>query len=242
MSVSDGKLATSGRNIRITPVPKPTSSFLPIACTSVILKALERLMFRRITTLFGPVSDANQFAYKNPRSPMDAVATLTHSLLSSLDAHAKRARACFFDFSSAFNTVDRNILLSKLIKLRMDNSLLSWMVDYLSNRKQCTSMNGISSSFLPVDRGVLQGAILSPFLFSIYIKDLRGTPNNLLLKFADDLVVSHGILNRQGTEELGDFVNRLVADTEDLKLKLNVDKCHEINFHLTFIITSSFIY
>ena len=114
MSVSDGKLATSWRNICITPVPKPnTSSFRPIACTSVILKELERLILRRIKPFFGPVSDANQFAYKNSRSPMDAVATLTHSLLSSLDAHSRRAQACFFDFSSAFNTVDRNILLSK---------------------------------------------------------------------------------------------------------------------------------
>lgn len=45
-------------------------------------------------------------------------------------------RILFFDFSSAFNTRQSSLLSDKMDQADLDQSLLSWTMDYLTNRPQ----------------------------------------------------------------------------------------------------------
>ena len=62
----------------------------------------------------------------------------------------------------------------------------------MSDRRQRIITNGIETNFVDVDKGVPQGTVLGPFLFSLMINDLtvKDPDNNLLVKFADDMTVS----------------------------------------------------
>ena len=60
----------------------------------------------------------------------------------------------------------------------ISGKLLLLIKDFLSDRKQSVVLNGQSSSWIDVQAGVLQGSILAPLLFLIYINDL---PDNLTL-------------------------------------------------------------
>ena len=66
----------------------------------------------------------------------------------------------FLDISKAFDTIDHNILLSKLYKYSIRGDTLNWFMNYLSNRNQFVSMNNTSSSFLGIEYGVPHGSIL----------------------------------------------------------------------------------
>ena len=66
----------------------------------------------------------------------------------------------FLDFSKAFDTVDHNILLTKLNKYGINGMALQWFRDYLSDRTQYVTYNNYKSTKEKITCGVPQGSIL----------------------------------------------------------------------------------
>ena len=65
------------------------------------------------------------------------------------------------------------------------DSLLHWCSDSLANRKQRVVISGACSDWLPVTAGVLQGSILGPLLFLLYINDIVDNIKATIRLFAD---------------------------------------------------------
>ena len=86
----------------------------------------------------------------------------------------------------AFDRVWHEGLLFKLECIGISGNLLSLLKSFLSSRFQRVVLNGQCSSWLSVQAGVLQGSILGPLLFLIYINDLPGNLQSTVKLFADD--------------------------------------------------------
>ena len=93
----------------------------------------------------------------------------------------------YIDLSKAFDTLDHNILISKLQHYGIKGTALQLQLSYLSNRKQFVQYGDILSLKTDILMGVPQGSILGPLLFIIYINDMvHASELFKLIKFADD--------------------------------------------------------
>ena len=103
----------------------------------------------------------------------------------------------YIDLSKAFDTLNHNILLSKLQYYGITGCSTDLLCSYLSGRCQFVAYNGSKSEELPIDIGVPQGSVLGPFLFLIYINDLPHVSNvfKMVLMYADDTTLFCNIDN-----------------------------------------------
>ena len=132
----------------------------------------------------------------------------------------------FIDLQKAFDTIDHEIILQKLAKYGVDQDALKWFKSYLRNRLQRCNVNNHLSSATPLNCGVLQGSIIGPLLFLIYINDL---PNCLNLgsprMYADDTNVTFAAYDMLGLEaQINTGLKNINLWLRANKLSLNVAK------------------
>ena len=101
----------------------------------------------------------------------DAITYLLHRTHSHLDKGKSAVRIMFFDFSSAFNTIQPLRLGDKLLQMGVDAHLVSWITDYLTGRPQYFSLKECLSDTVVCSTGAPQGTVLSPVLFTLYTSD-----------------------------------------------------------------------
>ena len=146
------------------------SIYRPNSPLSNIEKNVERLLYNRIYKFF---SDNNliyslQFGFRQKYSTVHALIILTESIRKNLD-EGNIGCGIFVDLQKAFDTVEHDILLSKLEHYGIRGLANEWFKSYLSNRKQYVSINGYDSNLADVKFGVPQGSVLGPlYIFNLY--------------------------------------------------------------------------
>ena len=174
----------------------------------------------------------NQYGFRKNNSTTLALAKITELIKETID-NKKIGCGVFIDLRKAFDTVNHNILLTKLEHYGIRGIAVNWFKSYLTNRKQYVFLNGESSKLQQITCGVPQGSVLGPLLFLLYINDL---PNvSKVLKFylfaddtnifyeADSLIKLQQVINK----ELKELRTWLIVN----RLSLNIDKTNFIIFH-----------
>jgi len=132
------------------------------------------------------------------------------------------------DFRKAFDAVSHSPLLSKLHEIGLDSNIISWVHNYLAERRQFVVYNGASSHSTPVVSGVPQGSILGPLLFLIYIDDicqLSLSPGSRLVLYADDILLYRPISCSSNYHLFQADINGISNWATQNKMTFNVSKC-----------------
>lgn len=116
--------------------PSVINDYRPVALTSLIMKVLERQLLPHLSKQTRTYQDPLQFAYHSGVGVEDAIIHLLQPTHCHLDKAGSTVRIMFFDFSSAFNTIQPDLLCQKLQKTQVKPSTIAWINDYLTNRPQ----------------------------------------------------------------------------------------------------------
>ncbi len=179
----------------IIPIPKKSkieglNDYRPVALLSVVMKSFEKQVMAHLKEITGPSLDSLQFACRANRSVDDAVNMGLHYVLQHLDRAGTYVWILFVDFSSAFNAIIPNLLLTKLTQLSVPTSICQWINSFLTDRQQLVKLGKYTSSTRTISTRAPQGCVLSLLIFSLYMKDCTSKdPSIKLLEFADDTLI-----------------------------------------------------
>ena len=134
-------------------------SHRPISMLPCFSKIFEKIFANRLLSflLKHSILYDNQFWSMPGKNKIHAIPSLVDYLINSFEDN-KLTCLIFLNISTAFDTIDHNILLSKFYKYGIRGITLKWFMNYLSNRYQFVSINNTSSSSLRIECGVPQGS------------------------------------------------------------------------------------
>ena len=202
-------------------------NYRPISVLPAISKVMERILYNQLyeyLSLNNLLSE-HQFGFQKFHSTASALLDCTNDWYLNMDRKLFNL-VVFIDLKKAFDTVNHDILLEKLLLFGITGSAFQLLKSYLSNRTQKCEINGSTSKENIVKCGVPQGSILGPLFFLLYINDLPSCLNETRPRmFADDtnITASGNCMN--------DIKSGVNSDLERLrkwlmanKLSLNVAK------------------
>ena len=194
-SLDTGILPSDWKDANVTPVFKKgehydPANYRPVSLTSVCCKVLEHILTSNIMThleLHGILCH-QQHGFRRKRSCETQFLEFADELVKNM-AKGKQTDILVMDFVNAFDKVNHSLRVHKLHHYGIQGKLLTWISDFLKDRRQAVVVNGIRSDFIKVQSGVEQGSVLGPCLFLVYINDLPDLLTAHARLFADDTAV-----------------------------------------------------
>jgi hypothetical protein len=240
-SLIEGHVPASQKTAVVKPLLKKCgldstlpANYRPVANLTFMSKILEKIIDEQLTSHLHRINafHSRQSAYLKHRSTETGLLRIHTDICSHLD-NGNAVLLGSLDMSTAFDTVDHNILLTRLrVSYGITDSALQWFASYLSGRKYSVIVMGKASNVYIVICGVPQGSVLGPKLFILYTSSLESLVNQAGFdyhSYADDTQVYKQCLPTQ--EHVTDISIRFAACLDTIlqwmmanRLQLNPDK------------------
>ena len=227
MSLQEGIVPVEWKEANIIPLFKKGSrnksvNYRPVSLTSVICKLLETIIRDHMMDFLvkHKLINTSQHGFLKARSCLTNLLCFFEEITKWVD-DGSPVDVIYLDFQKAFDKVPHQRLILKLKSHGMGNSIINWIEQWLTDRRQRV----VVSSWKSVLSGVPQGSVLGPILFLVYINDLEEGVTGNILKFADDTKLFTKTKEIGDKQNLQDDIDKLVKWSEKWQMLFNFGKC-----------------
>jgi hypothetical protein len=210
------------------------SNYRPISLVNTCVKLLTAMMSNRLNKWCEENRKISEYqaAYRKSKGCESHVFSLNAILQNRLSSKKGRVYALFIDLSKAFDTIKHEHLWSRLNEIGISSKFISFIKHLYSNVNAKIRTPFGESEFFPFQIGVLQGASLSPKLFTLFLDEIvdilyqsnipslkRAAMDLHILLYADDIV-----LLANNAVELQCKIELLRTFFNDRGMNVNIDK------------------
>ena len=236
-SLDDGKIPDIFKLAHITPIHKGGAKtmpeqYRPVSLTSHIMKIFERVIKKNILVhlIINNLIKEKQHGFVPGRSTQSQLLAHYKDIYEAFE-EGLRVDTVFLDFSKAFDKVDHNILMRKVINHKIKGKVGHWIKEFLTDRKFKVIANGTISDSEDVLSGVPQGTVLAAILFIIMISDIDENVKACIVRcFADDTRVSKKIRDEEDKSKMQEDLDSIYKWAEDNIMKFNDNKFEQLNY------------
>lgn len=122
-----------------------------------------------------------QLDFQPKRSPLTSMLCSPHYTFPLIDI-----KVVFLDLLQVFDILNQRLLLAQLEELAALPILRKWIATFLIKHPPKVRVDDELSPYFPVSRGVSQGSVLGPLLFSYIHNDFPVSNTLRCYMFADD--------------------------------------------------------
>ena len=188
---------------------------------------MEALLLPTVNSHLLPSADQHRF--RPGHSTTSALLQLTSDIATGFNQRKPphRTVCVAVDLTAAFNTVNHNVLLSKIVRSTLPEATCRWLSNYLRGRQSVTSCRGVKSKARIVHTGVPQGSKMSPTLFSFfYLADMpRPTEPVKRICNADGITVwASGVKIPELEHKINDYLTKMSCFVRDNSLFISAPK------------------
>jgi len=184
---------------KIIPVFKKGSSVLvenyrPVSNLNAIPKVFEICLLQRLEMIdIDKLVSTSQHGFRKKHGTETAAASIVGKISDLLEQ--KRFVAIYSaDLTAAFDVLRKEVLVDILIEKGVPMYLIRIIHEYLSDRLGYVQVGNSVSMVKDIKAGCIQGSIVGPFLFSIYMSHLQQvvSPWDSVVYADDSYVIIHG--------------------------------------------------
>lgn len=235
-SIETSTFPSAWKTALVRPIPKKKtienfSDLRPVSILPALSKVMEKVVLKQIECYFHEknIIPRLQSGFRKGHGTETALLHVTDELTEASDKGLSSI-IVLLDYSRAFDCLRSDLLLAKLLHYGFSSDTCQWFRTFLTNREQMVVLNSPngeikSSKTRKLIRGVPQGSILSPLLFSIFTADLPShikTCNYHL--YADDTQIYYSFSGKNVKEA----INKINLDLGNI-YKWSIDNSLVLN-------------